>query len=214
MSLCTIVGIGPGIGLSIAKKFANEGFDIAMISRNKNHLQDYVKELSKYKTNLFYDLADVGNEYQLTKALKKFVNETNVLVYNAAVVEKSSFFELDAVKLLSDLKINIVGALITAQQIIPSMKKRGNGTIIFNGGGFSYEPDPRYVSLSIGKASLLNLAINLANYYKPNNIHVAVINIYGKVEKGTKYDPELIAKEYWKIYKQPKNKWKNEIQIK
>lgn len=214
MTLCTIVGIGPGVGLSVAKKFASEGFAIAMISRNETHLENYVKILSEYGTKLSYSVADAGKKYRLLNALDRIAYGTDVLVYNAAVVEKSSFFNTDEEKLSNDFNVNVVGAFIAVKNVIPLMQKRKKGTILFTGGGFAYEPNPKYLSLSIGKAALLNLGMNLASEQESSGIHTAVINIYGKVELGTKYDPKIIANKFWEVHNQPKDKWQREIHIK
>ena len=37
--LCLVIGVGPGMGLSIARKFAQEGFDIAQMARRLRPLQ-------------------------------------------------------------------------------------------------------------------------------------------------------------------------------
>ena len=214
MTLCTIVGMGLGIGLSVAKKFVSEGFDIAMISRNETHLENYVKILSEYGTKLSYSVADAGKKYRLLNALDRIAYGTDVLVYNAAVVEKSSFLDTDEERLSNDFNVNVIGALIAAKSVIPLMKKRKKGTILFTGGGFAHEPNPNYLSLSIGKAALLNLGMNLALEYEPLGIHTAVVSIYGKVELGTKYNPKIIADKFWEIHNQPKDKWDREVHIK
>ena len=212
MSLCTIIGMGPGLGLSIAKRFAQEGFDIGMISRNERNLESYEKYLTKYGVKINHSKGNAGNYFNLTLALGKF-NETEVLVYNAAVVEKS-YLGTSPEKISSDLNVNVGGAFAAAQYILPRIEKIGKGTLLFTGGGFAHEPNSNYISLSMGKAALLNLGLNLANQYEPKGIHVAVVSIYGKIEPGTKYDPDLIAEEYWKLHSQPREEWQKEIHFK
>ena len=212
MSLCTIVGMGPGLGLSVARRFAEEKFDIAMIARNETHLQDHSKVLNEYGTKVSYAVADAGNIDKLTGALSKFSDETDVLVYNTAVIEKSSL-TIDPQKLIEHLQVDVVGGLVSAQQIVPSMLGKGEGTILFTGGGFAHEPDPNYVSLSIGKAGLWNLGKMLAKKYRQYHIHVAVVSIYGKVEQGTRYDPDIIAHKFWNLHVQPESQWQKEVYI-
>ena len=43
--LITIVGMGPGVSNSVAKRFAKENFRLALIARNEERLNDYKKEL-------------------------------------------------------------------------------------------------------------------------------------------------------------------------
>lgn len=77
--------MGPGIGLSVARRFAEQGFSIAMISRNEERLQAYAKIPDEYGTRIYYAMADAGKTYELMKVLNQFSDETSVLVYNAAV---------------------------------------------------------------------------------------------------------------------------------
>ena len=53
----------------------------------------------------------------------------------------------------------------------------------------------------------------LAQEYEPPGIHVGVVSIYGKIQRGTKYDPDLIAEEYWRLHAQSKEKWEQEVHL-
>ncbi len=216
MSLCTIVGMGPGMGLSIAKRFAREDYDIAMISRNQDHLHNYCTILEKsYDIFASSFVADAGNFDKLEFAFKKIkqkIGSTEVLVYNAAVLEKT-ISSLSAEEFMDHLRVNVGGAILSTQQVLPEMEKNGIGTILFTGGGFAHEPNLNYVSLSAGKAALWNYAMNLAQEYEPKGIHVAVVSVFGKVAPRTKYDPDLIAQKYWELHTQPREKWEREVRI-
>ena len=216
MSLCTIVGMGPGIGLSVAKRFAREGLDIAMVARKPDNLHKYCLDLERTNDIFTYGFAaDVSNFEQLKntfKTIRRRSGPTNILIYNAAVLEKTKT-ALDAETLMKHLQVNVGGAAVAIQQVIPEMEQKGQGTILFTGGGFAHEPNPNYVSLSAGKAALLNYGHNLAQEYEPKGIHVAVVNVFGKVAPGTRYDPDFIAEKYWELHSQPREKWEREIQI-
>ncbi len=218
MTLCTIIGMGPGIGLSVAKRFAKEGFDIFMIARSSQHLQQYSHFLkAEYPIKSSSFVADAGEFKQLESALTQIKNSNNpidVLVYNAAVLKKTDLLSLTPQEFMAHYQVNVGGALVAVQQVIPDMEKRGRGTILFTGGGFANQPSPNYVSLSIGKAALQNLALNLAKEYEPKGIHVAIVNIYGKVQSGTAYDPQLIAQQYWQLHTQAPQNWQREVHIK
>lgn len=212
MTLCTIVGMGPGIGYSLAKKFGSQGFEIGMIARNENHLQQLELSLWEQGISSSYAVADAGNCTQLQAALHKVGSNLDVLIYNAAVVEKSTIDTLSAEKLVEDFRVNVTGALVAVQHVLPHMLHAG-GTILFTGGSFAHMPNPNYTSLSVGKAGLHNLAACLSKEYEPQGIHIAIVSVWGKVAAGTRYDPDLIAQEFWKLYAQPKRKWEREVQV-
>ncbi len=213
MTLCTIVGMGPGIGYALARKFGREGFEIGMISRNEDRLQQHELSLWEMGISSSYAVADAGNSEQLKIALDKVAKNSQVLIYNAAVVEKSTAQAIDIEKLRYDFEVNVGGALVCAQYVLPSMLDKG-GSILLTGGSFAHAPNPHYFSLSIGKGALWNLAMCLAKEYEPRGIHVGMISVYGKVARGTRYDPDLIAEEFWKLHLQPREKWEKEVNIK
>ncbi|HLC70808.1 MAG TPA: SDR family NAD(P)-dependent oxidoreductase [Candidatus Nanoarchaeia archaeon] len=212
MTLCTIVGMGPGIGYALARRFGREGLEIGMIARNEEHLQHYELSLWEARISSSYAAADAGDTANLQLALQKLGNP-QVLIYNAAVVGKSTAEKIDAEKLRSDLQVNVGGALVAVQQVLPSMLDKG-GSLLFTGGSFAHVPNPNYFSLSIGKAALWNMAMCLAREYEPRGIHVGIVSVYGKVARGTRYDPDLIAQEFWKLHMQPRDKWEREVHIK
>ncbi|HEY9815744.1 MAG TPA: SDR family NAD(P)-dependent oxidoreductase [Candidatus Obscuribacterales bacterium] len=66
---CIIVGMGEGNGIAIARRFAQEGFAIAMVARNEQKLQSYQSTLQAENITSHYFLADAGNEAELNAAL-------------------------------------------------------------------------------------------------------------------------------------------------
>ena len=60
--LITIVGMGPGNGMGIARRFGKEGFSVAMISRNEEKLQRLQEELKKEGINARYFVGDTSIE--------------------------------------------------------------------------------------------------------------------------------------------------------
>ena len=81
------------------------------------------------------------------------------------------------------------------------------GAIIFTGGGFAktFQPILALKPLCIDKAAMNGMNIVLHAEYEPRGIFVGSVLVSGVIEKGDpKYDPALIAKQYWKMYKERK----------
>jgi hypothetical protein len=66
------------------------------------------------------------------------------------------------------------------------MARRGHGSFITGG---IPEPDPRYVSLSLGKAGVGTLVTLLDQEYGPSGVHLASVTVAGPVAPGTHFDP-------------------------
>lgn len=212
--LCTIIGMGPGNGLSIAKRFAKEGFKIAMVSRPEDDLKSLQQILSTlgYESHDFY--ADVADFSQLKKVMddvKSKLGDTEVLVYNVSIYREATPLQLDAETCVKDFRANVAGALVTVQHVVPAMKEKKKGTILLTGGGQSLSPMPLLSSLGIGKAGLRNLAFSLHGELKDFGIHAGTITINGQVNPKTKFAPDLISEEFWNMHSQKDGQLEKEI---
>ncbi len=201
---CVIVGMGEGNGMAIARKFANEGFAIAMVARNEAKLKGYQSTLKTEGITAHYFLADAGDEAALTAALAAIqaqLGTPEVLIYNAAVPRMESVLQTSYDTLVNDFKANVAGAIACVQAILPAMQSEQKGTLLFTGGGFALYPDPNFVSLSLGKAGIRVLASTLHTALKDSPIKVGTVTICGTVNgDDPKYSSDRIAEEYWRLH--------------
>jgi NAD(P)-dependent dehydrogenase (short-subunit alcohol dehydrogenase family) len=122
------------------------------------------------------DAADPASLESAFNQIRAEMDAPSVLVYNAAAINQGPPTEIDPEQLVADFRVNVAGALAAAQQVIPTMRQAGRGTILLTGGGLALNPYPDYCSLAVGKAGLRNLAFSLHDYLKPSGIHVATVN--------------------------------------
>ncbi|MFF2888321.1 SDR family NAD(P)-dependent oxidoreductase [Paenibacillus sp. NPDC057967] len=198
-----IVGAGPGIGLSVAKAFGNNGYRVILVSRNAESLQQLVGNLLASNIEAYGVQGDAGDTESITAAfqsIKASYGAPEVLVYNAAALQSGLPTSLTPDQLSRELTVNVSGALASALQVIPGQEERGKGTILFTGGGFALHPSAKYASLSLGKAALRSLAFSLGEELAPKGIHVGVVTIAGYVAKNTYFDPDRIAEIYWDLH--------------
>ncbi|MCF6474929.1 SDR family NAD(P)-dependent oxidoreductase [Nonomuraea sp. MG754425] len=198
-----IVGAGPGIGRSVARRFAGEGLPVALISRSGDALG--LEGARTYRA----DVADEGELRAALDAAAEALGTPDVVVYNAAIIRPDSPGEADARAQLDAWAVNVVGALVTAAHVAPAMARRGSGTFIVTGG--MPEPKAAYVSLSLGKAGVRTLVAMLDEEYGPSGVHVASVTVAGPVAPGTAFDPDDIAEHYWRLHTQPRARWQHEV---
>jgi len=89
-----IIGAGKGLGNHIAKKFGQEGFKSILVCRNKNNLDNYIKEFKNLNLEVEGIIADCNNINSLDNLINIIKNEykyINVLIYNAAIIEKKKW---------------------------------------------------------------------------------------------------------------------------
>jgi NAD(P)-dependent dehydrogenase (short-subunit alcohol dehydrogenase family) len=211
-----LIGIGPGIGMAVARQFGRSGFEVLMIARDADKLKHYEQELAGEGIRSQGFAVDIADETAYTELLARLAAEhpdLDLLHYNASAYNPAPPSVISLPVFHQDFQINTVGALIAAQAFLPAMKKRGAGTIFLTGGGSALKAPPELISLSIGKAGMRNLALALAEECAPLGIRVATVTVHGMVQPGTKYDPNIIAGEFWRLYQLPGDAWEREVNL-
>ena len=204
MSTLVIVGAGPGLGLSIAKKFGKKNFNVALIARNQESLDNFQSSLSEMNIKSAGFAADVTNEQQIADAFSQVratFGQIDVLVYNAGVIAPVSAAETTAQIANQHMQVNIIGGISAAQQVMPEMIERQQGTIFFTGGGATeLTVTPILTTLSIGKSGLRSYAHCLHEELAGQCVYVGMLSIAGVIEEGTYFSPDNIADEYVDMY--------------
>lgn len=202
--LCTIVGAGPGLAASLARRFGREGLKIALVSRSPR--TDLMRSLQAEGIEAQDFRADASLVDDIARAFREIEDwegRTDTLIYNAAVMEPDTASTLTAQRALRDMATNLGGAIACVQAVLPAMKASGAGTILLTGGGLALEPYPAWTSLSAGKAALRAYGIALHKEVGRDGIRVCVIAVCGIVETGGAFDPARVADAYWRVRDAP-----------
>jgi len=209
-----VIGAGPGLGLAVANAFAKLGYPIALIARNKESLQKVAEQLTNSAPKVGVYSADAGDPEKLKAALQQAVNELGepeVMVYNASVLAPDRPTELSAEEFTARLVVDMVGAKVATDTIVPLLRS-GHGTLLFTGGGFGLNPLPDFTSISVGKAALRAYVLALFQDMREKGVHASTITIFGTIgEPG--FEPDKIAESYVRLHLQQPDEWAAEIQI-
>ena len=214
LPLCAVVGVGPGVSLAVARRFAREGFSIAIMARTKSRVEAYAQQLRDEGIDAQAYGVDVASATSVTDAfiqVQEKQGDPEVLVYNPSVYREVAPSQLDPEILVQDFRINTVGALCCVQAVLPAMRAHRKGNIFITGGGSALNPLPIHASLGIGKAAVRNLAFSLHAELASENIHVATVTIDGAVSPTTRLNPTDIAEVFWSLHQQPPGKREREI---
>jgi NAD(P)-dependent dehydrogenase (short-subunit alcohol dehydrogenase family) len=214
--LCIVVGFGTGVGLGVARAFGKAGFQLGLISRNPAKYTDALQDLVDDGIKIAIEAADVSEESALVNAIAKIQQErgnATVLIYNAVSPNFGKPTTLTASQLARDFAINVVGALVAANAVVPQMQTAG-GSILFTGGGWAHYPWDRAASIAIGKAGLRSLTFTLAQELATTNIRVGMVSIMGQVAPNTPFDPDLIGDAFLSLHQQPAADFQPELMFK
>ena len=212
MAGVVVVGAGPGIGTSVARRFGTAGLPVGLIARSPASIESSRATLAAAGVAAVGATADAGQQDQLTAALDALAGQLGipeVLVYNTGLIRSDRPGELSRQQYLDAYSINVLGALTSATHLAPRMTEAGGGTILITGG--MPEPEPAQTSLSLGKADVRALTVLLAKEYGPAGIHVATVTVGGAVSRGGRFDPDRIAEQFWRLHAQPRGAWEHEV---
>lgn len=213
--LAFIIGAGPGIGLAVARRFAREGFDLALVARTPEELIELECALRVDGAALLRGWsADLQYESALESLLRQLDQEDlrpAVLVYNASAGSDAPPSQTTLEDLDASLQVNVRAPLACIQALLPAMRKAGRGTILLTGGGLALEPKAAQAALSLGKSATRALALCLAQELAPEGLHVATVTVAGWVRPATAFSPEIVAEAFWELHGEAKEGWRTEV---
>jgi NAD(P)-dependent dehydrogenase (short-subunit alcohol dehydrogenase family) len=178
--VCAVVGVGPGNGSAFARRFAAEGYALALLARSSV----FIRELSSNLPNSCpyeCDVTDPNSVERAFQAIRQELGEIDVLVYNAGSGVWGTIETVKPADFEMSWRVNAFGALLTSQQVIPAMKRSGKGAIIFIGATASRRGAPKTVAFAPAKAAQRSLAESMARHLWPSGIHVSLIVVDGVV---------------------------------
>lgn len=226
--VAAIAGVGPGLGASLARKFAKEGCRIALLARSSDFLEALSMELRRRGTQAVAIPTDISAADQVAAAfhrIRQQLGSVDVLVNNASAGGPftQSFVEIDAESFARGWRVGVLGAFLCSQAVAPDMLRKGTGCILFTGATSSVRGAS--ITFSSAKFATRGLAQALARELWPKGIHVAHIIIDGviresEIELGGDdktaeplMNPAAIAEAYWGLVKQDRSAWSLEIDL-
>lgn len=175
-----ITGASQGMGKAIATKFAAEGYDLLLTSKNKNRLSECVTELRALSQNvgiLSYS-ADLSLKTE-AQGFGKWVLDQNkpidILINNAGYFLPGSIYNEEDGTLEKMIEINLYSAYHLTRVLLPKMMEQKQGHIINMCSIASLNAYRNGGSYSISKFALMGFSKNLREELKPYNIKVTAV---------------------------------------
>jgi NADP-dependent 3-hydroxy acid dehydrogenase YdfG len=214
--VCAVFGFGPGVGAAVARKWSSEGFQVALLSRKLEKVQE--AECSIPNSKGFACDVTIPESIEAAVAdIETSLGPIHTIVYNAGngVWKTWDTIELDQFDLA--MKTNVNGLLKVTQVVAPGMIARGEGAIMVTGATASMRGKPFTAGFAPQKGAQRLLAQSLARSLGPKSVHVGLFIIDGSIGKDdsdpSKIDPNAIAQTYWNVANQPKSCWSFETEV-
>ena len=226
--VAAVLGVGPGLGAAVARRFAGEGFAVAMMARREESLakirQD-IEDEGGTALPVSADATDAGSVAAAFELIRSNLGDPEVLVYNAGAFQMGGILEISPAQFDECFRANCAGAFYAAREALPAMVEVGRGTILLTGASAALRGKARFSALAAGKFGLRALAQSMAREFGPQGIHVSHVIIDGQIntpsiremspdrEEHTLLSPDSIAETYWQLHTQDRSAWTLEADL-
>ncbi|HYS68111.1 MAG TPA: SDR family NAD(P)-dependent oxidoreductase [Paraburkholderia sp.] len=225
------VGASAGLGAALARRFAREGFSVAVTGRSRERLDAIVDEIHGAGGQAFALPGDVTSESDLAAIARQLTERgtLEVAIFNAAGAPRAPTLELSAGQFEAAWRVTTLGGFLFARAALQPLLAAGRGSLLFTGATASLRGRPPFAAFASAKAGLRSLAQSLAREFGPKNIHVAHVVVDGGIdgerlrmsapqrvaERGPDglLDPDDIADAYWHLHQQRRSAWSQEIDL-
>jgi NAD(P)-dependent dehydrogenase (short-subunit alcohol dehydrogenase family) len=223
-----VLGVGPGLGAAVARRFAREGFAVALMARRTESVAGVRGEIEAAGGTALAVSADATDPASVAAAFDEVrdgLGDPEVFVYNAGAFQMGGILDLSPEKFDACFKANCAGAFYAARQVLPAMVEAGRGTVLLTGATAALRGGARFSALAVGKFGLRALAQSMAREFGPQGVHVAHAVIDGQIdtprvremspgrEDHTMLSPDAIAETYWQLHSQDRTAWTLELDL-
>ena len=177
--VCVVSGVGPGLGRQAALALAAHGADLVVAARRQATLDDVLAEVVPDGTHAIAvptDITDPDACAGLMAAATEAFGGIDVLVNNAFRFDAfQSFEEVDLAKWRKIMDTNLFGSLQMTRAALPSMRRRGGGSVVMVASMVARQPQPAQGGYAISKGALLTATRVLAYELGPSNVRVNAV---------------------------------------
>jgi NAD(P)-dependent dehydrogenase (short-subunit alcohol dehydrogenase family) len=222
------VGASAGLGAAVARRFAREGYAVALTGRTAERVQKVAREIVGGGGAASALPGDVGREADVLAIADEVtgLGPLEVAVFNAATAVRAPSLEISAADFGSTLRTSTLGGFLFGREAVRRLLPHGRGTLLFTGATASLRGRPPFAAFAASKAALRSISQTLAREFGPRGIHVAHLIIDGGIDgerlrSRASAPPDRegllalddIAEVYWHLHAQPRSAWTQEIDL-
>jgi NAD(P)-dependent dehydrogenase (short-subunit alcohol dehydrogenase family) len=183
LPVCAVIGVGPGNGEFLAKRFAGDGYAVALMARRSELTARLSAELPEARAYVC-DVADAASVEAAFDKTRSELGDVDVLIFNAGSGVWGTIEEISAEDFERSWRVNALGLFLSAKKVIPAMRAKGKGAIVVVGATASRRGVAGTAAFAPAKMAQKGLAEAMARHLGPAGIHVALIVVDGIVRSA------------------------------
>jgi NAD(P)-dependent dehydrogenase (short-subunit alcohol dehydrogenase family) len=222
-----ITGVGPGLGAALSRRFAREGFRVALVARRPDFIEALAGEITAAGSSALGLVADVSRPTEMAivvNQVRATLGPVGVLIHNAGGSPGAGLLATTPEQFEQSWRVAALGGFVCARETAPDMLAAGGGVMLFTGATSSVRGGG-WLAFSSAKFALRGLAQSLARELWPSGVHVAHVVVDGliagpRVDGNSRgegdepaLDPDRIADAYWQLTTQDRSAWTLELDL-
>jgi NAD(P)-dependent dehydrogenase (short-subunit alcohol dehydrogenase family) len=224
--VAVIVGVGPGLGLALVRRFASAGMAVAMAARDKERLAQLLEQEPIEGARAYAcDATDPAAVEGLFTGIDRDLGAPAVAVFNAGAFQPGGILEIDPAEFERCWRIGCLAGFLVGQAAARRMVAKGHGTILFTGATAALRGGARFANLAAPKFGLRALAQTMARELGPQGVHVGHVVIDGQIMSeryahlatgrgpDSLLEPDAITEMYYQLHVQPRSAWTLELDL-
>lgn len=207
-----VLGAGPGLGLAVARRFAQEGYVAVLATRTRDSAEELAATLraeGHTAEGVGVDLTDPDDVAAVVDGIGTRHGRIDVLHFNPSAWRETDVLQLTVPELLEDVTLG-AGALLPAVQAAHRYFKL-DGRVLVTGSAAADTPSKAAPSLGVQKAAVRNLVTSLDATLAPEHRAVAV-QVNGVLAREGPFSPPPIAEAMWQAVARPSSGWTPHVQ--
>jgi len=177
--IALITGASSGIGLELAKLFARESHDLALVARSYDilkHIAENLQQTYGVQVKCYTkDLSVSSTPEEIFEALQSEGGNIDVLVNNAGFGWRGEFAKMNTADALEMIQVNISSLTHLTRLFLPGMIERKRGKILNVTSTAAFQPGPLMATYYASKAYVLNFSLALTEELRGTGVTVTAL---------------------------------------